>query len=68
MTTYVVMRNGREVGKYGFTRALMEVRQIRAEDEQAVIQVFNSDRCDGATDGWDDGLTQEERDMLWEET
>jgi len=58
-----------EVGRYGFTRACMEVARLRAKHPApSVVGVYNADRadidCDGRGTVFSDGLTEEERDAV----
>lgn len=60
----------REIGRYGFTRALIEVRKLAEQyaDTPWCISVHNDERhdCDfiGDRQVYHDGLTKEEREMV----
>ena len=58
-----------EVGRYGFTRALMEkARLIAKHPAPAVVRVYNADRadidCDAGRTVFFDGLIEDEREMV----
>lgn len=72
-TPYVVsyclpFGNEVEVGRFGFTRALMEVHALKAKKlgPGVRISIYNEQRADLSLEGWDDGLTDEEKDALLE--
>lgn len=46
-----------------FAEALEAMRAARSRD--LALSIYNADRCDYCSiEGWDDGLTEDEREML----
>jgi len=70
VVTVTSITGDREIGRYGFTRALIEVARLRKlyPGMPWCVSVHNDDRhdCDyiGDREVYHDGLTSEERDMV----